>query len=70
VAVSDLVDKLLAMATVSLRIETDPSLMRPVDTPVLVGSHHKLSATTGWAPQISLDQTLADLLDDWRSRLA
>jgi GDP-4-dehydro-6-deoxy-D-mannose reductase len=69
-AVQDIVDRLLALSTASLSIEVDQALFRPVDTPVLRGSHAKLTAATGWRPEIALDTTLADLLADWRSRLA
>jgi len=68
-AVQELVDALLAQATVALRFETDPELLRPVDVPVLRGSHAKLTAATGWEPEIPLDRTLADLLADWRTRV-
>lgn len=70
VAVQDVADALLARAQVDLRFETDPDLLRPVDLPVLRGSHAKLTAVTGWEPEIPLDTTLGDLLDDWRRRLA
>ncbi len=33
------------------------------------GSHDKLTDATGWQPEISLEQTLADTLDWWRGRL-
>lgn len=69
-AVQQVADTLLARATVPLRFETDPELLRPVDIPVLRGSHAKLTAATGWEPEISIDDTLAELLDDWRHRLA
>ena len=69
-AVQDLADQLLAQATVPLRFETDESLLRPVDLPVLRGSHDRLSAATGWEPEIPMAQTLADLLEDWRARVA
>lgn len=69
-AVQDLADQLLAQATVPLRFETDPSLLRPVDLPVLRGSHDRLTAATGWEPEISMAQTLTDLLEDWRARVA
>jgi nucleoside-diphosphate-sugar epimerase len=36
----------------------------------LVGDPRRLCETTGFAAEISLAQTLADLLDDWRARLA
>lgn len=70
VAVQELADQLIAMARLPMRFETDPELLRPVDVPVLRGDHARLSRTTGWQPEIPLDQTLADLLDDWRTRTA
>ena len=42
----------------------DPSLMRPVDVPVLRGDSQKLKMATGWAPRYSLRETLADVLDE------
>ena len=51
-----------------MRFETDPELLRPVDVPVLRGDHPRLTGATGWEPEIPLDQTLTDLLDDWRTR--
>lgn len=69
-AVQDLADQLVAMARVQLRLEVDQSLLRPVELPVLRGSHDRLTAATGWTPEIPMSQTLADLLEDWRVRLA
>ena len=69
VAVQDLADQLLAMATRPMRFEPDPDLLRPVDIPVLRGSHERLTQATGWLPEIPLSRTLADLLDDWRRRV-
>lgn len=70
VAVQDVADTLLSRAHGDLRFEVDPDLLRPVDLPVLRGSHNKLTQATGWEPDIPLETTLADLLDDWRTRLA
>lgn len=70
VAVQEVADALLAMAHADLRFEVDPELLRPVDLPILLGSHDKLTAATGWQPEIALETTLADLLEDWRTRVA
>ena len=70
VAVQDVADLLLARARAGLRFEVDPALLRPVDVPVLRGSHAKLTAATGWEPEIALETTLVTCLDDWRTRLA
>jgi len=68
VAVRELAVRLAEMAIKPMRLETDPTLQRPVDIPVLRGDHTKLTDATGWEPEIPLDQTLADLLDEWRER--
>ncbi len=70
VAVKEIADLLLGMAARPMRLVSDPALQRPVDIPVLVGDSSRLARATGWAPTIPLDQTLADVLADWRSRLA
>ena len=69
-AVQDLADQLLAQATIPLRFETDPNLLRPVEVPVLRGNHDRLTAATGWEPDIPISRTLTDLLEDWRARVA
>ncbi len=69
-AVRELADQLVGQARVPLRLEVDESLLRPVELPVLRGSHERITAATGWEPEIPIQQTLTDLLEDWRARLA
>ena len=57
---------LLEQGTVDLLIETDPALMRPSDTPILLGDSTKLRTDTGWHPEIPFERTLDDLLNYWR----
>jgi len=59
----------VAKAARPMRLEGDPSLQRPVDVPVLRGDYTQLHKATGWEPEIDLDQTLSDLLEEWRSRV-
>lgn len=60
---------LIERATVPITTTIDPTRLRPVELPVLRGSHRKLTATTGWQPDIPLERTLTDVLDDARARL-
>jgi GDP-4-dehydro-6-deoxy-D-mannose reductase len=69
VAVKELADALLGMAERPMHLVIDPALQRPVDIPVLVGDMTRLAKATGWAPTIPLEQTLADVLADWRDRV-
>lgn len=60
-------DALVARARVEVRVETDPALMRPSDTPIVLGDPTRLREATGWRPEVSFDRTLDDLLNYWRS---
>jgi GDP-4-dehydro-6-deoxy-D-mannose reductase len=70
VSIQDVADQLLAHARRPIRLVTDPTLVRPVDAPRMVGSHERLRAATGWRPEYDLATTLADVLDDARARVA
>ncbi len=60
VAVGELAVAVLQRVGVRADITTDPSLVRPVDLPALVGSPEKLRRATGWSPR----RTRADIIDD------
>jgi GDP-4-dehydro-6-deoxy-D-mannose reductase len=62
-------ETLVRLARVRIEIVRDPARERPVDLPLVCGSADRFAALTGWQPAIPLDQTLADLLDDWRRRV-
>jgi len=66
--IQELLDRLIAMAKVEVRVETDPARLRPSDVEILIGDSSKFRADTGWEPRISFDQTLRDTLDYWRDR--
>jgi GDP-4-dehydro-6-deoxy-D-mannose reductase len=66
VSILSIAEGLLALAETSLEFETDPSLVRPVEVPVLRGDPARLAGSTGWKPEIPLEETLADVLAYWR----
>lgn len=68
VRMRELLDMIAAAAGLEIEVENDPTRMRPSDVPVLEGDSAKFRAATGWAPEISLDRTLSDLLAWWRAR--
>jgi GDP-4-dehydro-6-deoxy-D-mannose reductase len=70
VPIAEIADRLLAQTGSDLRLVTDPSLVRPVDVPVLRGDGSRLEEATGWKPTIPLDDTLRDVLDYWESQPA
>jgi GDP-4-dehydro-6-deoxy-D-mannose reductase len=62
VSVRDIAEVMLTMSDAPLELVVDADLVRPVDVPRLVGSPAKLCAATGWQPEISLEQTIRDVL--------
>ena len=69
VSVREIAERLVAAARHRLLITVDQALVRPVEVPRLVGDASLLRADTGWTPSYSLDDTLAAVLDDARTRL-
>lgn len=64
----EILDALLRIAGGNPVVTQDPARMRPADSADIYGSHDKLTADTGWKPDIPLETTLADVIADWRSR--
>lgn len=69
ISMQEVLDHLINHSDADIRTQTDPALLRPVELPILLGSHAKLTADTGWSPQTKLAETLADVLEDARNRL-
>ena len=61
-SVQQIVGRVLALAGVQATPVEDPSLVRPVDVPVLIGDSHKLQRATGWSTTRALDDIIDDLL--------
>ena len=69
IAIRQVLDGLVARVSVPVTVATDPARMRPADTPIVLGSHAKLTADTGWTPVLTLDDTLDALLGYWRGEV-
>jgi GDP-4-dehydro-6-deoxy-D-mannose reductase len=70
VAVRELADILIGLSSQPMRVVLDPERLRPVDVPILQGDNSKLVRDTGWTPEIPLEETLAAVLDWWRTHEA
>lgn len=66
-SVAEIAGHLLALARHAIELVPDPSLMRPVEVPRLVGDNTRLRRVTGWTPAIPLEETLGQILDRWRA---
>ena len=70
IAIEALARTMIDLSPAELELVSDPDLQRGVDIPVLLGDASRLHRDTGWAPEIPLTVTLADLLDDVRTRVS
>lgn len=52
-----------------IHVEVDETRLRPSGTPILQGDYTKLREATGWMPEIPFEQTLLDILNDFRQRV-
>lgn len=68
-AIKEVLSILLSLSRVQVRVEVDPSRLRPSDVPILLADASKFRKLTGWEPKIPFEQTLRDLLDYWRERV-
>jgi GDP-4-dehydro-6-deoxy-D-mannose reductase len=67
--IGDVLAELTALAGIDVRIETTAALLRPTEIARAAGNAAAARAALGWAPAIPWRQTLAEVLDDWRSRV-
>jgi GDP-4-dehydro-6-deoxy-D-mannose reductase len=70
VQLSSLIAMFESISGVKVEIETDPGRVRSGEAAQICGDPTKISAATGWRPEIPLRKTLSDLLEYYRSRIS
>lgn len=66
-SIEELLERLRRLSGLDVRVESDPSLLRPIDTPLLCGRASRLTQL-GWSPRRSIDAALAELWAEARQR--
>lgn len=69
IRIAEVLRILLSKTTATIRVEKDPALLRPLDAPVIIGDPSYIRKTTGWVPTIDIEQSIADTLDYWRTKV-
>jgi GDP-4-dehydro-6-deoxy-D-mannose reductase len=70
VTMQQVLDMLIGMAKKKIETRVSPSLYRPFDFSFRKPNCKELKSRTGWEPKIKLEQTLFELLEYWRGKLA
>lgn len=65
--VGEMLNKLLKLSKIKdIKVEIDPSRLRPSDVTLQIPCIDKFVKATGWKPGIKFEKTLEDLLNYWR----
>jgi GDP-4-dehydro-6-deoxy-D-mannose reductase len=68
-SIQQVLDFLLEQSRVKdIKVQVEPSRLRPSDVMVLEGDPSKVEKATGWKVEIPFERTLKDLLAYWRQR--
>lgn len=68
-SIQSILDFLLGESTCPIQVEVDPERLRPSDVPVSYADTERFRAATGWRPEIPFEDSLRDVLHDWRERV-
>ena len=70
--IGEILDFLINLSSIKnqVRIEEDSDRLRPIDADLQVPDTEKFTKDTGWTPEIPFEQTMTDLLNYWRQRVA
>jgi nucleoside-diphosphate-sugar epimerase len=69
-AIHEIVPIIEEITGLQLETETDPSLLRPTDEPIIFGDSSKLIRDTGWSQMYELKTTIKDMIEYLRSKTA
>jgi GDP-4-dehydro-6-deoxy-D-mannose reductase len=69
-SLKQVLDMMMMIAGVEIEYHINKDLIRPADNPVIIGSHDKIKKECGWQPGISLEKSLADILQYWEKELS
>jgi GDP-4-dehydro-6-deoxy-D-mannose reductase len=63
VKIREVLGELIRIAHVPVEVREDPERMRPLDTPLFVGSNEKIRQLTGWEADVPLRRSLRDVYE-------
>ena len=66
ISLEAIMGKMCSLLGIEIELETDLNLIRPNDNKIILGSAAKLNNALGWVPDISIDQSLADIIQWWK----
>ena len=68
-SIQELLETLISLSNAKVTVEVDSTRVRSSSTPPLIADCTSFRKITGWEPEISLEETLSDLLSFERNKL-
>lgn len=65
-SIKEIIDILSELFLIKINIEIDKNKIRPGDNKIIIGDNTKITKLTGWKPQISIIDSLRDVIDFWK----
>lgn len=65
VRVGEILERLIKLSKVSVDVQFDPARMRPPEVLEVYGDCTKAAQDLGWTPEMTLEQTLKDIYEEW-----
>lgn len=69
ISVGEFLEVLKKQAKVKIPTRVDPDLLRPADVTLQVPDISKFQKATGWKPKVPFENSVAELLEEWRRRV-
>jgi len=64
-ALRDVIRMIADRLDVQITSRINPQLVRPNDNKVMIGTSYKIFDELGWVPDISLEQTISDMIKEY-----
>jgi GDP-4-dehydro-6-deoxy-D-mannose reductase len=62
---SEVINYIADYLKINVELKVDQSLVRPNDSPFIIGNNKKIRSELGWRPEVSLKKSIADICDYW-----
>jgi GDP-4-dehydro-6-deoxy-D-mannose reductase len=68
IELKEIIVKMSELLNIDIRVEVNPSLIRPNENKKIIGSYQKIKNGLGWEPAIPIEKSLADIITYWQQK--
>jgi len=68
-SIKEIINMLCDKLKINISLEVDKNKIRPGDNKIIIGDNSKIKKITGWKPEISIKESLDDIIAYWKNEL-